>query len=265
MKSEIIKKMKMKNIGIVALLVLMVTALPAQEYKLSRSTGKLVIKDVNHITIEGHNGNDIVFSSLDGPREKDKRAEGLRAVSGMGLEDNTGIGLSVQEKSGIIEVYQLKKMDGPRIKILVPKGVSISYSHSTPYGGKAVTFKNVESEIEVSTLHNGVVLDNVSGPLTVKTVHGQIEAVFGATIKSPVSLVSVHGLIDITVPVATKANIKMSTIYGEMFVDPGIRIEFEEKSDFVKYGSNKINGKINGGGLDLTLSSTHSNIYLRKK
>jgi hypothetical protein len=236
----------------------------SQEFKLAKSSGKLVIKEVNDVTIEGHNGNEIIFSSLDGPREKDTRAEGLRALNSMGLEDNTGIGLSVQDKGNTIEVYQLKKMDGPKVKILVPKGVTISISHSSPYGDE-VKLKNIESEIEVSTLHNGVVLDNVTGPMTIKTVHGEIEAVFGANLKSPISLVSVHGLIDITIPVATKANVNLATSYGEMFVDPAIKIDLGEKSEWVKYGSSKINGKINGGGIDLTLSSTHNNIYLRKK
>lgn len=253
-----------KGILSLAMVLITVAYTSAQEFKLAKSTGKLIIKEVNHVTIEGHSGNEIIFSSLDGPKDKDKRAEGLRALNSMGLEDNTGIGLSVQDKGATIEVYQLKKMDGPKVKILVPKGVSVSISHSSPYG-EDVRLKNIESEIEVSTLHNGVILENVTGPMTIKTVHGEIEAVLGASLKSPISLVSVHGLIDITVPAATKANIKMATSYGEMFVDPSIKIELEEKSDWVKYGSNKINGKINGGGLDLTLSSTHSNIYLRKK
>jgi hypothetical protein len=252
------------KILLIVLVMISSLGLRAQEFRLAKSSGKLVIKEVNHVTIEGHSGNEIIFSSLDGPNEKDKRAEGLRSVNSMGLEDNTGIGLAVQDKGATYEVYQLKKMDGPRVKILVPKGVSVSYTHSSPYGDE-VTVRNVESEIELSTLHNGVRLENVTGPLTIKTVHGDIEANFGAALKSPISLVSVHGLIDLTIPSALKANVKMSTSYGEMFVDPAIKVEQDEKSDWQTFGSNKVNGKINGGGLDLTLSSTHSNIYLRKK
>lgn len=255
--------MKTRITGIVVIMMIVVSGLSAQEYKVSRNSGKLVIKEVNHVTIEGYSGNEIIFSSLDGPKKKDARAEGLRSVSSMGLEDNTGFGIAVQEKEGVVEVYQMKKMDGTRLKIMVPKGVSISVSHSSPYGG-AMKFKNVESEIEVSTIHNGVHLENVTGPLTIKTVHGTIEAVLGNNMKSPLSLASAHGLIDITIPVATKASLNLSTSYGEIFVDPAIKIELDEKSDWVKYGSNKINGKINGGGLDLSLSSAHGNIYIRK-
>ncbi len=252
------------KILITTILLFALTNVFSQEFKVAKSSGKLVIKEVNQVTIEGHNGNEIIFSSLDGPKEKDKRAEGLRALNSMGLEDNTDIGLSVQDKGNTIEVYQLKKMDGPRVRILIPKGVSVSITHSSPYGNDIV-LKNIDSEIEVSTLHNGIDLDNVTGPLTIKTVHGEINAKLGTSLKSPLSLISMHGLIDITIPAATKANINMSTSYGEMFVDPAIKIDMEEKSDFVRYGGNKINGKINGGGLDLTLSSNHGNIYLRKK
>ncbi len=253
-----------RNILIIAFTLITIGAGYAQEYKLAKSSGKLEIKEVNNVTIEGYNGNEIVFSSLDGSREKDRRADGLRAVSNMGLEDNTGIGLAVIDKGTTYQVYQLKKMDGPRVKIMVPKGVSIYYSHSSPYGSD-VKFKNVESEIEISTVHNGVHLENVSGPMNVKTVHGEIEADFSTNMKSPISITSAHGLVDITIPAATKATMSMSTSHGEIFVDPAFKLEIEPKSDWVKYGSNKVNGKINGGGLDFTLSSTHNNIYLRKK
>ena len=252
-----------KNILTLAL-ALTAATLFAQEYKLAKSSGRLEIKEVNRVTIEGYNGNEIIFSSQDRSRDDDDRAKGLRAVSSMGLEDNTGIGLSVVEKGGSIQVNQLKKMDGPRVRIQVPKGVSVYFSHSSPYGND-VTFRNVESEIEVSTVHNGVHLENVTGPLNVKTVHGEIEADLSANLKSPISLTSTHGLVDVTIPQATKGNMNMSTTWGEIFVDPAFKLEIEPKSEWVKYGSGKISGKINGGGMDFTLSSVHNNVYLRKK
>lgn len=237
----------------------------AQEFKLSKSSGRLEIIEVNKVTIEGHSGNEIIFSAQNFSNDKDKRAEGLKAVSSMGLEDNTGFGLSVVDKGATIEVRQLKKMDGPDVKILVPKGVIVSFVHSSPYGA-GVEFKNVESEIEVSTVHNSVDLKNVTGPMTIKTVHGEINVDFNAGIKAPISIASVHGPVDVTLPTATKATISMSTIYGEVYVDPAIKLDIEKKDDkWVTYGSGKVNGKMNGGGLEISLTSTHSNIYLRKK
>lgn len=247
-----------------AALLLVSGQLLAQEYRLAKSSGKLVLTDINHLTIEGTTGNEIIFVSLDGRSDKDDRATGLRAINSMGLEDNTGVGLAVLDKGATIEVYQLKKMDGPRVKIMVPKGVSISISHSTPHG-EDIKIRNVESEIESSTVHTGIHLDNVTGPLNIKTVHGEIEADFSAGLKSPIRLSSTHGLVDVTLPLATKATLTLSTSWGEILVDPAMKIEVEKSGDLVKYSSSKVNGKLNGGGIEIELKSTHSNIYLRKK
>jgi hypothetical protein len=239
------------------------TVVHAQEYKLAKSSGRLEIKEVNNVVIEGTAGNEIIFSSRDNDQEDDARAKGLRAVSAFGLEDNSGIGLSVIDKGGVIEVQQLKKMDGPNITIKVPKGVTVAYTHTSPHGDE-IEFKNFEGEIEVSTVHNGVVLTNVTGPMTVKTVHGDIDATLNPNMKNPISIVSVHGHVDVAMPVATKATLNLGTAYGEIFVDPDFKIEIERSEGMVKYSDN-VSGKINGGGLDIKLSSTHNNVYLRKK
>jgi len=255
--------MTQNRILITTLAILMCGLVKAQDYKLAKSSGRLELKELNHLTVEGYSGNEIIFSAQNNNREKDERAKGLRAVSNLGLEDNTGLGLSVVDKGGIIEVQQLKKMDGPEITIKVPKGITVAFSHSSPYGS-TVAFKNVEGEIEISTLHNNVVLDNVTGPMTVNTVHGNIDTSLNANLKSPISIVSVHGHVDVAMPVGTKANLKLGTVHGEIFVDPDFKIEMEKTGSMVKYSDN-ISGKINGGGMDISLSSTHNNVYLRKK
>ncbi|HEX6893231.1 MAG TPA: DUF4097 family beta strand repeat-containing protein [Chryseolinea sp.] len=235
----------------------------AQEFKVAKSTGRLEIKEVNRVLIEGYSGNEIVFSSRNGKREDDERAKGLKAISNSGIEDNTGLGLSVVDKGNVIEVQQLKKMDGPEIMIKVPKGVVVSVVHTSPHGSD-IEFRNMESEIEVSTVHSGVVLNNVTGPMTIKTVHGDIETALGTNIKSPVSIVSVHGHVDVALPVTMKANVKLSTVYGEIFVDPDFKIELEKTQDNLIRYTDKLTAKINGGGVEVTLSSTHNNVYLRK-
>jgi predicted membrane protein len=255
----------MKKILSTLILVALTSGLVhAQEYKLAKTTGTLAIKEVNSVVIEGTTGNEIIFVNKDHSNEKDERAEGLKVVSGYGLEDNTNIGLSVVEKNGVIEVRQLKKMDGPEIVIKVPKGITVSYSHTSPYGND-FEIKNFEGEIEVSTLHNGVTITNSTGPMTVKTVHGDIEAKLPATIKNPISIVSVHGHVDVALPAGFKANLKLGTVYGELYLDPDFKIESDHKEgdDLVVHSSN-VSGKLNGGGIEISLSSTHNNVYLRK-
>jgi hypothetical protein len=252
-----------KKILMVALGFVVTGAAYAQEYKLSKSSGTLEIREVNNVSIEGYAGSEILFTSRGHERDDDGRAKGLRAISSMGLEDNTGIGLSVVDKDGVVMVQQLKKTDGPDINIKVPNGVKVSYSHTSPYGDE-IEIKNFEGELEVSTVHNGVVLTNTTGPMEVKTVHGDIEASLGAALKSRVSIVSVHGHVDVALPVATKANLRMGTTWGEIMVDPDFKIEIENTGGMVKY-SDKVRGKLNGGGTEIELNSTHDNVYLRKK
>lgn len=252
-----------KNFLLMLLGLGMAGVVQAQEYKVAKSTGTLVIREVNHVQVEGTPGNEIIFTSRDQDRNDDDRAKGLRAISSLGLEDNTGLGLSVAVNGEEVTVQQLKKMDGPEITIKVPKGVTVSYTHTSPHGDE-VEFKNFEGSIEVSTVHSGVVLTNTTGPMEIKTVHGDIEASLGAPLKGPITIASVHAHVDVALPLATKANLKLGTTWGEILVDPDFKIEIDRTGNYVKY-SDKVTGKLNGGGVEIELSSTHNNVYLRKK
>jgi hypothetical protein len=258
------KRIKMKKKLLLMLLGLgMAGVIHAQEYKVAKSTGILVIREVDHVEIEGTAGNEIIFTSRDRDRDGDERAKGLRAISSLGLEDNTGLGLSVVDNGGEISVQQLKRADGPEINIKVPKGITINYTHTSPHGDE-IEFKNFEGTIDVSTVHSGVVLTNTTGPMEIKTVHGDIEASLGAPLKGPITIASVHAHVDVAIPVATKANLRLGTSRGEILVDPDFKIEIDKTGNYVKYGD-KVSGKLNGGGVEIELISTHDNVYLRKK
>jgi predicted membrane protein len=254
--------MKSRNIIIAAVaLLLMAGWAHAQEYKVAKSTGRLEIH-LGRVTIEGHSGNEIIFTSRTGKEDRDERAQGLQSVNSLGLTDNTGgLGINVQDKGNVVEVYQLKKTSSPDIKILVPKGVIVSVSHESQYGGE-IKFRNIDNEIEVATQYNSIELDNVTGPLTIKTIYGHVEAVFGATIKDPVSIVSVYGYVDVTLPQTTKANMKLSTSYGEILVAPELKLEVSPSGKY----SDRISGTLNGGGgVNIDLSCNYGKVYLRKK
>jgi len=254
--------MKTKKVIVVIAACCMAIGAFAQEYKVAKSTGRLEI-NLGRVTVEGTTGNEIIFSSKSFKDGKDDRAAGLRALSGSGLEDNTGLGINVTDKGTVIEVNQLKKMNSPDVKILVPKGIIVSYSHESQYGS-TVHFSNMENEIEISANYNSVELENVAGPVTAKSVYGHVEAIFSSNVKGPISIVSIYGYADVTLPLATKANLKLSTSYGEIFVAPELKIEVDKSGDMVRY-SDKVSGKINGGGINVDIRSDYGKIYLRKK
>jgi hypothetical protein len=159
-------------------------------------------------------------------------------------------------------VRQLKKTNSPDVKILVPKGIIVSFAYESQYGGKA-KFKNMTNEIEVDAQYNSIELENVTGPLTVKTIYGHVEATMDAAMKGPISIVSIYGYVDVAMPSATKANIKMSTSYGEIFADPEFKIDIDRQGEMISY-SDKISGKINGGGTPIDLACNYGKVYLRK-
>lgn len=253
----------MKASMIITALVLLTLQLSAQEFKISKATGRLEIYEVNRVKIVGYSGNEIVFSSDKDGHGQDERAKGLRAISSMGIEDNTGLGISAVDKGNVIEVRQLKRMGGPDITIKVPKSVAVVIKHTSPHGS-GIVVNNYDGELDISTIHNKVKLQNVTGQLKVNTVHGDVDVIFDTAPKTPVNIESVHGHVDVTVPTSIKANVQLNTRFGEVLVDPDLKIEIDRSGEMIKY-SDKVTGKINGGGLDLVLSATHDNVYLRKK
>jgi hypothetical protein len=68
----------------------------------------------------------------------------------------------------------------------------------------------------------------------------------------------------VALPLETKANLELSTNWGEILVDPAFKIEIDKTGGLVNY-SDKLRGKLNGGGVEIALSSHHNNVYLRKK
>lgn len=253
----------MNKKGAIVLALVLITAgvVSAQEYKVAKSSGRLEI-NIGRVTVEGHNGSEIIFSSADQTRERDERADGLRSVNSLGLDDNTNLGINVSQEGDVVRVRQLKKTKSPEIKILVPRNVIVAFAYESQYGGEA-KFRNMPNEIEVDAQYNNIELENVTGPLTVKTIYGHVDAKLDPSMKGPISIVSVYGYVDLAMPTSTKANLKMSTSYGEIFADPDFKIEIERQGDLVSY-SNKVNGKLNGGGIAIDLSCNYGKVYLRK-
>ncbi|HEU5145712.1 MAG TPA: DUF4097 family beta strand repeat-containing protein [Chryseosolibacter sp.] len=253
----------MKRIRIITVFLLILPfVVVAQEYKIAKTSGRLEL-NIGRVTVEGHNGNEIIFSSANHKSEKDERAEGLRLVNSLGLEDNTGLGIHVEDKGNVIIVRQLKQTHAPNITVRVPKGIIVSFKHDSQYGGKA-TFTNLSNEIEVSAVYNSIELKQVTGPVTIETTYGAVTADFVAPIKDPVSIVSIYGFVDVTLPQATPADLKLSTSYGDIFVAPEFDIAVATTNGMKVY-SDKVTGTINGGGVDINLDCNYGKIYLRKK
>jgi hypothetical protein len=141
----------------------------------------------------------------------------------------------------------------------VPKGIIVLFEHQGVGGGDA-DFRNLDNEIEVSVQYNSVNLENVSGPLTIRSIYGHVEATLNTDVKDPISIVSVYGYVDFTLPGTSKASLRMDTSYGEILVDPKFKIDFENSGD-----GDRVTGKLNGGGVNVDLTCNYGKVYLRQK
>lgn len=234
-----------------------------KEFRLKKKSGKLSLK-LSNVTIEGYEGSEIIFSTKVLQEEADEKANGLVLLSASGAEDNTGLGIHVTENGELVEVKQISKRNQDEVLIKVPKGMNIQYDfNKSVYNADDLTLKNIENEVEVSMMYGNVKMENVTGPLTVKTIYGSIDVKFGKIVKGPVSLVSVYGSIDISMANDSKSNVNLSTDWGQIYAAKEMNIEMEKTEENKDRGEN-IKGKMNGGGFDLILKTNYGKIYIRK-
>jgi len=232
-----------------------------KSYSINMSSGRLVVNEVDRVTFTGNSSGKVVIETEGADNKENERAEGLREISASGLADNTGIGLSVRSNNGEKVISQVSRQSKQRYLIKVPAGVSVYYEHST-YHGKDIKLEDIASEVEISANYNSVNIKNASGPLTINSVYGHIEADFDQ-LQENVILHSVYDHVDIRLPASAKANVRLSTSYGKMYTD--LDLETNTKEGMRNISSNRITGLLNGGGVDLQLKATYDNIYLRKR
>ncbi|WP_420387480.1 hypothetical protein [Roseivirga sp.] len=253
-----------KAMLMIALTIIGLMGAKAQDYTMdvsNPSSKTLHIKEVNKVSVEAYDGNQIqIESSSHG--ERPERAEGLKPLSARG-EDNTNLGLHVSTDGDMITIFQTARREQGLFKIRVPKGMKVKIEHTGQWEGGKIEVYNVSTELEVSGRYNSVYLEDITGPALVNTVYGSVEAKFSALSQSgPTSLVSVYSTVDVTLPETSKANVTVRTPYGEAYSD--LNIEFS-KSDEMKKISSPVKGTLNGGGVDLELRASYGNVYLRKK
>jgi len=253
----------LKNITIAFIFsILCIVGVKAQEYKMPvRTSGKiLVTKLYGKILIEGHSGNELIIT-VSGLKSSPARADGLRSLYGT-RDDNTGIGLSVEEVDDVIEITAASKQaEDARYKFLVPQNVSISIDCNSPFADEDIFIKDLASEIEVKILNGGIEFENITGPAVLYAINGDIIGTFSeVNQENPISITSINGDVDITLPANTPANLKLSSTNGEIFTNMDIEFDSEKTTR-----RRTVRGKLNGGGVEIQLAAINENVYLRKK
>lgn len=224
----------------------------AIEFSLSRSS----------IDIEGYSGNEVVIENTDyeAPPE---RAQGLRPLYGGG-QDNTGIGLSVEEEDGVLKIVQAAVTEGNFV-VKIPNNVRLMIEEVN-WGGGDIEVSNHNGEIEVKSKNGDVSLQNITGPVILGSTSGDVDIVFSRiSDATPSSISLISGYIDVTVPPSEDVDFVMSSISGEIYTDLNLQMDGEEDNMERLGGGKKIQGSLNGGGVEVGLKTISGDIYLRKK
>lgn len=258
--------MKTKN-NLVIFLLLLGTSLLAKEYKMDVSKVKSIeITMLANIKIVASNGTQLRIES-DVEYELPERAKGLKPIYTNGTSDNTGVGLSVTELgTQLIVLTANKAAEKGDFTFYVPSNIALKINYDSPFAEEKVEVIGMKSEVDIRTLHADISMKEVNGPVVINTINGEINIEFSTINQnSPTSISSINGPIDVSLPSTTSATISLGTLHGEIFTD--FDLEFEKKDkDNLKFigGNSKILGKINNGGVQISLKTINENIYLRK-
>ncbi len=238
----------------------------AKEFRIALSKpaqpGKLVLHELeSDVIIERHAGKDVVVTQ-DGHRALPEKAKGLRSLTSAG-EDNTGLGLEVKESNNTVEIAEAMKQGGT-CRVMVPDNMNIQVLYRSPHSG-SLTLRNIAGEIEINGGYANIKLEDVTGPAVINTTGGEVEARFiKVSQKSPISISSTGGDVDVTLPGDTPANVRLNTTGGEIYSD--LKLETEKKDGMERFGGREgVNGKLNGGGVQIDLRSVGGTIYLRSR
>ena len=243
--------------------------LPPIQYKIpvnGSQIKKIVIKDLlSEIKIVGSQNNDIIIDAK-GLEGTPKRAKGLKPLYGNGCMDNTGAGVAANESGGVLTICGASKgSEDASYVFTVPKGVALSIDYSSPFANESIEIKDLEGEVEASTLTANIKCSNVTGPLVLNSTSGNIDVVISKLNQnSPTSISLISGDLDITLPENSPANLEMNALTGGVFTDFEFKVD-SNSGNLRRVGGNNIETKLNGGGVELSLSCTSGNIYLRKK
>ncbi len=256
----------------------------AQNYRTefeNTSSNKIDIMACSHdVTIIGHDKNEIIIETNykgDGKpqpqppkptKEPSERAKGLQPLTSSG-SDNTGIGLSVDKSGSRFSVVGiLNEATEAKYTFRIPNKAKLTINEMKPSSKSAYQITGMIGEMNLNALNSNFNIKDATGPVVASNINGGIEITFTRLNgDKPSSLTSVNGFVDITLPVNSKADVQISAVNGEAFTDFDIKptnTHSEGMPVIPNFSVFNLEGKINGGGTPLTISTVNGDVFIRK-
>lgn len=118
--------------------------------------------------------------------------------------------------------------------------------------------------LDITTLYGSSLIDNLTSDIKVNATYGSVDIkCSNKPTANSIDVESTYSTIDLAIPSNLKANFKLKSGYGKIYTDLDINPEFKQKKKECWYGDD-ITAVLNGGGIEITMESGYSNLYLRK-
>ena len=203
------------------------------------------------------------------------KKEGLKRLGKNQENKDLGIYFTIEQKDGELifkdnDNGQFVMVSNESYSIKIPNSIKLNWdtsnckrtptSHAVFYTNKASSLSNFEGELELTTSLNNFNLTDVTGPVSINSIGGNVTVVFDK--KLPLKLYSIYtnnGFIDISMPSNSDVQIEASgsAIYSDL--------AFNMLSEKELNGQQKMELKLKRGKTKMMLEAGFGTIYLRKK
>lgn len=200
------------------------------------------------------------------------QSKGLKKLGKKAATKDSGIYLIIEQTGDELiikdDMENLFVMtSGEKYEITIPNSIRLNWdtsgctkSRSYFLNSNPSEIKNFKGEVEISSLLSNFILIDVSGPVSINTIGGNVTVKFDKTIPNHLySIYSNNGFIDITLP--KLSNLLVYATASEILSDLDFTIISEEENSRTQ----KMSLKLGSGKVKMKLDANLGNIYLRKQ
>lgn len=171
-----------------------------------------------------------------------------------------------------IEIVETVKPNAVRLETRAPKsfgrgGAEVKYSLKVPAGlalhvrntNGTITLTGLANSIEASTTNGGIHGEGLAGTLSASTTNGGIDLTLTKLGDGGLTAETTNGGMTVEIPADSKADVTAHVVNGGIGVD-NLKLETVGAQSH-----RRVEGRLNGGGAKVELSTTNGGIHLAGK
>jgi DUF4097 and DUF4098 domain-containing protein YvlB len=171
-----------------------------------------------------------------------------------------------------IEIVETVKPDSLRLETRAPKsfgrgGAEVKYSLKVPAGlsirvkntNGTISLTGLANAVDVATTNGGVHGENLAGTVKASTTNGGVDLTIAKLGEGGLSAETTNGGVSVEIPADSKANVTAHVLNGGIGIE---NLKLETVGDQTR---RHVEGRINGGGAPIDLSTTNGGISLAGK